>query len=267
MKNRKAAHRLRANEPGFLYVSDVVRDFPVVARFARLCGLPECFEYTKTKQELLSIVAKAKLTANIHIMSPGEIHEKWCAPIGTNSLTVPDAMLDGSWHVVVETIQDGIVPGWLLTSCGHYIEQIASGNGYTAGKYELRGTSFDHAVALASLASGIDAENRELRRTAESLVAVLNGAWLAWHCGIEPAHIAVELMTMVIGNTRSEEKVGVTLLKKFEDILARSIMERHFYQAHVEQIGWTSEKGLCLTMDAATAFLLRRMKDSLKGVR
>ena len=140
----------------------------------------------------------------------------------------------------------------------------------TATRQESTNCAVHHLtrrVTLASLVSGIDSESMELRQTADGLVAILNGAWLAWYCGIDPAHIAVELVTMVISEVRFEEEVGAALIKKFESILATSIMQRQFFEKHVEQIGWDNEKSMCLTIDAATSLLLRQMTLPLKDGR
>ena len=267
MGNEKAETRFKADSPVFLYVSDLKRDFPGVANFANLCELPDCFEYTESRDALLDKIARAKMTAKIHVVRPGAIQNEWESEPGTTTLTVADVAMDGSWHIAVQTIKGQLCVGWLLTACGYYIEQIASGNGYRAGKLELRGTSFDQSVILFSHLSGIDGKDRRVRQSANSLVAIINGAWLAWHFDIDTKHSAADFMVMVVGEMVIRQDAGAILMGQFEKTLVSSLLERKFFQQHVEQIGWTTEKGMCLTMDAATALLLRRMKDSLKGGR
>ena len=55
----------------------------------------------------------------------------------------------------------------------------------------------------------------------------------------------------------------LNVLVMCESGFAKALADWEFYAKHVEQIGWTTEKGMCLTMDAATTRLLKVLKETL----
>lgn len=82
-------------------------------------------------------------------------------------------------------------------------------------------------------------------------------------CGLDVRHSSVDLLVAVIDELGNKEKLLSCLLVKFSKELAQAITAGDFYDTHVRQVGWTSEKEMCRAIDAATALLMRQLTDKI----
>ena len=265
-KTIKAESFGHEDEIDYLEISKVKLDFPQLAWYIKSCRLHDVFIACEPPAQTTEQLAMLNLTAKMQLLNPGEIKEKW--PLmsdGITSTVQPSVELDGTFHVAVELVgrQRKLLVGWLLSAVGHYVEQIASGNGYLKGWDSLRGTSFDQAVILVSMATKTAADDTKVRESADLLVAAVNGAWVASATCINLQHAAVALLMRAINLAILGNGTLLQTVALFDTIFASAIVDRRFYEQHVESIGWTTEKGMCLTMDAATTLLLRKLTDSL----
>lgn len=236
-------------------------DFPALGQFMRVAKLPDNFICTEPPADTLERLEKLGMTAQLHLMAPGEIGTVWPEVAGSCFYVVPRKEMDGTFHVAVELVgpEQKLFVGWLLTGYGHYVEQIASSNGYKKGHYALRGTSFDAAVELIAQTSHQQPDTENVRQAADSLVAILNGAWIAAASNIHPSHQSAQLVETAIRLHQAGNSSFLAMFVMNQREFATVLTEREFYAKYVEQIGWTTEKGMALTMDAATTFLLRAL--------
>lgn len=250
----------------FMKLGLMREDFPALGQFMRVAKLPDNFICTEPPASTLELLKQLGMTAQLHLMAPGEIGTVWPEVPGSCSYVVPRKEMDGSFHVAVELVgpEQKLFVGWLLSSYGHYVEQIASGDGYKKGQYALRGTSFDAAVELIAQTSLQQPDTENVRQAADSLVAILNGAWIAAASNIDPSHQSAQMVETAIKLHQAGNSSFLAMFVMNQREFATVMAEREFYAKYVEQIGWTTEKGMALTMDAATTFLIKALTQCIE---
>lgn len=249
----------------FIMLDRMRADFPALGQFMRVARLPDTFICCEPPAHTLELLAQLDMTAELHLMAPEEIGMVWPEAQGSRAYVVPRKEMDGTFHVAVELVglRQKLFVSWLLTAYGHYVEQIASGEGYKNGQFALRGTSFDAAVDFISQASHTHPDTLHVRESADHLVAILNGAWIAAACNIHLPHQAVEFLHAAVSLHQAGNSSFLHMMIMSQREFANALTDRQFYTKHVEKIGWTTEKGMCLTMDAATTRLLKVLQETL----
>ena len=242
-----------------LHIGEVIRKTRDLAAFAQACNMPEYLQVTEPSADSQDRLRPLKLSAKFHFCKPGEIKKKWHLEKAGMGFTVPDASLDGSWHIAIELTKkpNDVLLGVLLCQIGHYVEQVASGNGYKRGKFALRGTSFDAACRVLSKISGFSVDDPDLLASADEFIAQINGTWIAWATGTDPLHSAADLL---VGGDQSYREPLTDVLRTKASQLGDALTKRAFYAANVESIGWENEKGMCLVMDSATTRLINSLQ-------
>lgn len=249
----------------FMMINLMREDFPALGQFIRAGRLPDKFICCEPPAHTLELLDQLDMTAELHLMAPGEIGTVWPEAEGSRTYVVPRKEMDGTFHVAVELVglRQKLFVSWLLTAYGHYVEQVASGENYKNGQFALRGTSFDAAVDFISQASHMHPDTLHIRESADRLVAILNGAWIAAACNIHLPHQAAEFLHTAISMHQAGNSSFLIMMVMSQREFANALTDRQFYDKHVEQIGWTTEKGMCLTMDAATTRLLKVLTETL----
>lgn len=248
------------HEVDYIHVSDVLADFPNLANFASKCHLPRLVAVAEAPSDVLKRLAPLKFSAKVHLLEIGELHRAWEREAGSHFYTVP-GVVEGSWHVMLELMgpKKRLIVGWVLAAFGHFVEDIASNKGYMKGKLALRETSFDIAVKVISRATGFPEDHDELRQEADTLVGILNGAWVSFATGFHERHSCIDLlMHCTTNNSKGGNNLLAKFVEKHAEALASMLSMPDFYYQHVHQDeGWESEKQMCMVMDSATRLLLQ----------
>lgn len=255
----------------FIYVDEMVRDFPYLSPIATRLQLPDQAGASDSIEVVKEQLKKVTLSPTLHFLQPGGIKKKF-GFVGI-STTVPDENDNTKWHVAVELQGPNhrLIVGSLMTAYGHYIEDIASGQGYLKGGLALRGTSFDNAVkaierSIAWWAQDKPAERIQdinpisLRKGADVLVGVVNGLWLALACGIDPVHARLQLLIASTQHNRREHAYVGMLVLQHLDTFEAMFTDRGHYDHNIGLPRWVTEKEMCLNFDAVTSRFFSRLR-------
>jgi hypothetical protein len=105
----------------------------------------------------------------------------------------------------------------------------------------------------------VEEDNDVVVGAADELVSTLNGAWMAHASGTKPMYVAAHLLVGCLETNGPALKMAI---KRNAKQLANAIVKRNFYEKEIESMGWQTEKGMCLVMDAATTRLIASMRGS-----
>lgn len=249
-------------EVNYARISSLVRDYPSLKEFAEECHLPDFAVVAQDPAELLMQLTPLHLSAKLHLLEMGELHGTWGRDAGCHCSTVPGKLV-GEWHVMLELMgpKKQLVTGWVLTACGHFVEDIASGQGYLKGPLALRGTSFDSAVELLGRTTNFPTDHEVLRKTADSFVGLLNGAWVGMACALHERHSCIDLLMHCITGHASGNTLLATVVERHAKALAQALSVPNFYHQFVDTgEKWESEKHMCMAMDEATKQLLQDLR-------
>lgn len=246
----------------YVQVSTLIRNFPHLAKFAKCCHLPIRASVAEDPSNVLRRIESLNFSAKLHLLHMSELHLSWGLKADCHFHTAPGQM-KGKWDVAVELMgpKRQLVVGWLLAAYGYVVEDIASNKGYVKGRLDLRGTSFDAAVALIGHATKFPTDQDVLRQVANSLVALINGCWIGMAAGLHERHSCVDLLLRCAVASNKDNNLLAVTVEKHAKALARAMSVPDFYHQFIHcDDGWESEKHMCLAMDLATKQLLQDLR-------
>lgn len=233
----------------------IAADFPRLINFIGRCGFHEQEAITEPSALVLSRIDRLALEAKILLFEDGEIGRRWPHLPQDCDAACQYKYQDGKWNcevaVRVYDEPNNLATGVLFGQLGHYIEKVASGNGWLNGARSLRGNSFDIAVGYLARVSGQRISSDGLIEAANVLISYINGAWIARATGTNPMLVAASFLGLLASDRESP----------ILDAMDRDAWEMAAFFSGTTYDGWArktwpDEVSMCKEMDAMTGALL-----------